>query len=280
MLKKIVKTISIVLVLAFVVVGIIFVPDAFETLDSSLIISSHTSLAPKLIAHRGLSSLYPENTIPAFKGASEYGFYGYEFDLHTTKDGKWVVIHDDIVDHMTDGTGEVDSFTFKEIRKLNIDGGNGIQQQDAKSKALRIPTLTEALDVCKDSDIVPVIEIKKCDVQYLPTLKEALDEYGLSDKAVIISFEKEYMEEYRKLESEIEMLYLSTIPTKADIDWCIENNSGINFNCWCLYRSFFAIRYAKKNNVKIGAWTVDNPVFADVMVLMGAEYITTNKILP
>ena len=63
-------------------------------------------------------------------------------------------------------------------------------------------------------------------------------------------------------------------------DWCIENNFGINFNCWCLYKCFDAIRYAKEKDVTIGAWTVDNTVIADVMVLIGAKYITTNKILP
>ena len=276
MLKKIAKAISIVLVLALIVVGIIFVPGEFETLDSSLMLSFHTSSAPKLIAHRGLSSLYPENTIPAFEGAVEYGFDGFEFDLHTTKDGEWVVIHDDVVDHMTDGTGDVDSFTLEEIRQLKIDSGSYIENYDE----LIMPTLEETLDWWQGKDIVPVIEIKKCDVQYLPSLKEILDEYDMSDKAVIISFEKEYMEEYRKLDSEIEMLYLSKAPTKEEIDWCAEHNFGINFNQWLLFKSFGAIMYAKRKDMTIAAWTVNNTIFADVMVLVGAEYLTTNKILP
>jgi glycerophosphoryl diester phosphodiesterase len=252
----------------------------FENLDSSLMISSHTASAPRLIAHRGLSSLYPENTLPAFEGAKEYGFDGFEFDVHTTKDGEWVVIHDDEVDHMTDGTGRVDSFTLEEILRLNIDNGNHIEEQGMKSVRLTIPTLSQTLDVCKDSDIVPVIEIKGCDVQYLPSLKQTLDEYGLSERAVIISFEEEYLEEYRKLDSDIEMLYLANTLTKEDVDWCIANDFGINYNCWLLYKNFSAVRYAEKNGVKIGAWTVDNTVFADVMVLFGAGYLTTNKILP
>ena len=280
MLKLIGKIISIVLILGLIVVAIVFVPGKFETLDSSLMLSSHTSSAPFLVAHRGLSSLYPENTLPAFEGAKEYGFDGYEFDVHTTKDGEWVVIHDDDVDHMTDGTGDVDSFTFEEILELNIDNGNHIEEQGMKSSRLKIPTLRQALDVCKDSDIVPVIELKDCDVQYLPSLKETLDEYGLSERAVIISFDEEYIEEYRKLDSDIEILYLANSLTKEDIDWCIENDFGINFNCWLLYKSLGAIRYARKNDVKIAAWTVDNTLFADIMVLFGAEYITTNKILP
>ena len=279
-LKKIKKLITTVTIIALLFTGIVILPMYIETLDSSLMVSMHTDSAPALIAHRGLSSLYPENTLPAFEGAKEYGFDGFEFDVHTTKDGKWVVIHDDDVDHMTDGTGEVDNFTLEEILALNIDNGNGIEEQEMKSLRLTIPTLEQALDVCKDSDIVPVIELKDCDVQYLPSLKEMLDEYELSDKAVIISFNEEYIEEYRKLDSDIEILYLANEPTKEDIDWCIENNFGINFNMWLLYKSFSAIRYAKANDVTIAAWTVDNTIFADIMVLFGAEYITTNKILP
>ena len=107
-----------------------------------------------------------------------------------------------------------------------------------------------------------------------------LDEYGLSEKAVIISFNEEYLEEYRKLDSDIEILYLANTPTKEDIDWCVENNFGINFNYLLLAKSFGAIRYAKEKDITIAAWTVDVPLFSDIMVLFGAKYITTNKMLP
>ena len=274
--KMLIKIIASIMILALAVVGIDFIPDIPKTIDSSFMISMHTDSEPKLIAHRGLSSLYPENTIPAFEGAAEYGFDSFEFDVHTTKDGEWIVIHDDTVDNVTDSTGEVEDYTLKEIRKLKLDSGSGI----GNYKELIMPTLAETLDFVAEAEITPVIEIKKCDIQYIPSLKEILDNYGLSEKAVIISFNEEYIEEYRKLDKDIEILYLSNTLTKEDIDWCIENNFGINFNCWLLYKSFSAIRYAKKNDVTIAAWTVDNPIFGDIMVLFGAEYITTNKILP
>lgn len=278
--KKIRKLISAVITIALLFSVVVILPMFVETVSSNFVISMHTDSAPKLVAHRGLSSLYPENTLPAFYGAAKYGFDAFELDVHTTKDGEWIVIHDDDVDHMTDGTGEVNSFTLKEILNLNIDNGNGIEEQGMKSLKLTIPTLEQTLDVCKEWNIPPVIELKDCDVQYLPSLKEKIDEYELSDKAVIISFTEEYIEEYRKLDSEIEIHYLANEPTKEDIDWCIENNFGINFNCWLLYKSFSAITYAKNKGVTIAAWTVDVPIIADVMVLFGAEYITTNKLLP
>lgn len=196
MSKKVKKVISILAVIILVVGAGLFLAlghDLFTTLPFSLAVSSHTDKAPMMVAHRGLSSLYPQNSVPAFEAAAKSGFDGYELDVHTTKDGKWVVIHDDTVDDMTDGTGEVNTLTYEEIRKLRLDNGNGIENY----KNLPVPSLEESLDIFKEYGIIPVIEIKNCDVQYLPALKEMLDSYGLSDKAILISFTKEYLEAYR-----------------------------------------------------------------------------------
>ena len=274
--KKIRKLISAVISIALLFTIVVILPLYVETVSSNFVISMHTDSAPKLVAHRGLSSLYPENTLPAFYGAAKYGFDAFELDVHTTKDGEWIVIHDDDVDYMTDCEGEVEDYTLEELRAMKLVSGNHIEDYPDTV----MPTLRETLDVCKEWNIPPVIELKDCDVQYLSSLKEMLDEYELSDKAVIISFNEEYIEEYRKLDSDIEILYLANEPTKEDIDWCVEHNFGINFNCWLLYKSFSAITYAKEKGITIAAWTVDVPIIADVMVLFGAEYITTNKILP
>lgn len=274
--KKSSKWIVAIIALVLIGLGVAYSHNFFKTLPGNLMICSSQQSAPTLIAHRGLSSLYPQNTVPAFEGAAEYGYKYYELDVHTTKDGQWVVIHNDTVDAMTNGEGDVASFTLEEIKELKIDSGKGIKNYED----LTVPTLAECLEVCKKTGILPVIELKKLEIKYLPTLVDMLEEYGLSEQAKIISFDKEYLQAYRELDGKIDMLYLSHNPSKQDIDWCIENNFGINYNCKKLYKCFSAISYAKKKGVTIGAWTVDNTVIADVMVLFGAEYITTNKILP
>lgn len=274
--KKLFKAL-IALIIAAILVTLIIVPQKeMTTVASSLSVSQHTKNPPKLIAHRGFSGVYPQNTIPAFEGAVEAGFWGAECDIHTTKDGKWVVIHDDEISYHTDGEGLIEDYNFDELMEFSIDNGNGIENYGT----LPIPTLEEYLEVCAESDIVPVIEIKKCDPKYLPSLKEIVDSYGLSEKAVFISFTKEYLTEYKELDENATILYLCSVPTKDDINFCIEHNFGINFYYKALIRCAPAIIYAKKNNVPIGAWTVDNTVFADVMALFGAEFITTNKITP
>ncbi len=279
--KTATKALKIIFAVIIIALFLIIVPwKVMTTVSDGLSLSSHSESAPLLVAHRGFSSICPENTHSAFYAAAEAGFDGYEFDLHTTKDGKWVVIHDDTVDKMTDGTGNVEDFTLEEILKLTVDAGNGNKHPENLVERPTVPTLEEALYYAEEYNIIPVIEIKKCDVKYLPDLKEYLDERELSEKAVIISFIKEYMEAYREIDTDIKMFYLSHNPSKEDIDWCKTNNFGINFNHKNLYKCVSAVRYAEKQGVKIAAWTVDNPVYKDIMVLFGAEVITTNKIKP
>ncbi|MGN1443802.1 MAG: glycerophosphodiester phosphodiesterase [Acutalibacteraceae bacterium] len=276
--RKGLKIFLIILSVIVLILAVITVPaKLMPTVKSSMSFTLKSENAPKIAAHRGLSSLYPQNTVPAVEKAAEYGFRGFEIDIHTTKDGEWVVIHNDTVDDMTDGTGDVSSFTLEEIKKLSIDNGNGIKEYPN----LRIPTLKEVLAVCENSNIVPIIEVKECDTQYFPDLAKLLKTEKLDQKAVIISFEKEYLETLRPLLPDTEMMLLVHTPTKESIDFCLKNgNTGIDYNYKNLYKSISALRYAKENGVKIGAWTIDNPLYADFAVRFGAELITTNKILP
>ena len=80
----------------------------------------------KIWAHRGCSQNYPENTIVAFEKAAELkNLEGIELDIQLTKDGHMVVFHDDRVDRTTDGIGEIKQYTLDELKKLNINAGNG-----------------------------------------------------------------------------------------------------------------------------------------------------------
>ncbi|MFR8333024.1 MAG: glycerophosphodiester phosphodiesterase family protein [Oscillospiraceae bacterium] len=66
----------------------------------------------EVICHRGYSSRYPENTMLAFQKAIETGADGIELDVHLTRDGEVVVIHDELVDRTTDGVGFVKDFSL------------------------------------------------------------------------------------------------------------------------------------------------------------------------
>src|SRR5262249_48893172 len=75
--------------------------------------------------HRGANRYAPENTLPAIKTAVALGADYVEIDIRTTKDGKFVLMHDSTVDRTTDGNGKVGDLTLDEVRKLDAGGGFG-----------------------------------------------------------------------------------------------------------------------------------------------------------
>ncbi|MCM1545080.1 MAG: hypothetical protein NC110_07270 [Ruminococcus sp.] len=276
--KKKSKKVLAVLLVIVAVIAVVAIPQRIsKTVTSSLSISSLTKNEPLYAAHRGLSALHPQNTVPAFEAAVEAGFYAFECDVHTTSDGEWVVIHNDTVDAMTDGEGEVESFSLEEIRKLKIDSGNGIENYTD----LKVPTLEETLSVCDGNDIVPIIELKKCDVKYFPSFLEALEKHDLLKKVVIISFTFDYLTELQKLNPDLKMMYLIKTPTKETVDMCVEHgNMGIDFYGTNLIACTGAIKYAKEKGLEVGAWTIDNTLSMDVLRMAGIDLITTNRIIP
>jgi glycerophosphoryl diester phosphodiesterase len=108
-----------------------------------------------ILAHRGYSSLYPENTMLAFVEAETVGADGLELDVQMTKDGELVVIHDEKVNRTTDGKGFVKDFTAQELRKL--DAGH---QNKSLSKKEKIPLLEEVFEWLMGNSMVCNVEFK------------------------------------------------------------------------------------------------------------------------
>ncbi len=103
---------------------------------------------PVNLAHRGASSLAPENTIEAFRLAVEAGAGGLELDVHMTRDGHIVVIHDATVDLTTEGAGPVSEMTLDELR--GFDAGHNFSPDGGptrpyRGRGVRVPTLEEVL---------------------------------------------------------------------------------------------------------------------------------------
>ncbi len=108
---------------------------------------------PANFAHRGAAARAPENTLEAFRLAVEAGAGGLELDVHLTRDGEVVVIHDATVDRVTDGSGAVAGMTLEEVRRL--DAGNsfspdGGQTFPYRGRGVRISTLAEVYEEFPD----------------------------------------------------------------------------------------------------------------------------------
>jgi len=74
---------------------------------------------PKIIGHRGIPHLTPENTMASFRAAVENGADGLETDVQMTKDGELVLIHDETLDRTTNGKGLVLTHTLSELKSLD-----------------------------------------------------------------------------------------------------------------------------------------------------------------
>jgi glycerophosphoryl diester phosphodiesterase len=93
------------------------------------------------VAHRGASAYAPENTMEAFTLAVEQGVDVIELDVHLTRDGEMVVMHDHRVDRTTSGTGEISALDLREIQELDAGGWFG-----APWRGVRVPMLEEVFD--------------------------------------------------------------------------------------------------------------------------------------
>jgi glycerophosphoryl diester phosphodiesterase len=93
---------------------------------------------PLLFAHRGLSSLAPENTMSSFKLAREMGMPGIELDVHLTSDGKLAVIHDHNTARVTTGPAlEVERSTWKDLSAIDVGSWKGSEWKGERIIELR-----------------------------------------------------------------------------------------------------------------------------------------------
>ncbi|TFG24904.1 MAG: hypothetical protein EU529_02735 [Promethearchaeota archaeon] len=123
------------------------------------------------IGHRGTLVDFDENTIGAFKKAVEYGADYIEFDIHRTKDGQLIVMHDKSLNRTTTGSGLIKNCYFSEI--LNY---------ETKIKHEHIPRLFEILDKFRD-EVNFIIELKEEGIrEYVLNL---VNEIGLLNKCVL-----------------------------------------------------------------------------------------------
>lgn len=134
------------------------------------------------IGHRGVMGVEPENTLRSFVRAQEAGMDAVELDLHLSKDGALVVMHDAEVDRTTDGSGAIADRTLAELREL--DAGKGE----------RVPVFEEVLDAVHS----PLqAEIK--DVAAARALAEVMHRRGLAERVEVSSFHDEAVAEIASL---------------------------------------------------------------------------------
>ncbi|MGM0896811.1 MAG: glycerophosphodiester phosphodiesterase family protein [Bacillota bacterium] len=147
----------------------------------------------EIFAHRGSSGTHPENTVPAFAEAAVLPVHGVELDVHLSKDGELVVIHDEKVHRTTNGKGYVKDLTLAELKELDAGSWKGDSWIGTE-----IPTLAEVFDVFKQTHHVLNVELKT-DVFPYPGAVEKVAELAarrnMENRIVISSFNHPHVQQ-------------------------------------------------------------------------------------
>jgi glycerophosphoryl diester phosphodiesterase len=160
---------------------------------------------PLVIAHRGDSAHRPENTLASFASALEIGAAYVEFDVHLSRDGEVVVIHDSTLDRTTSGRGAVKTLTLAEIRKFSAGYPSRFGAAHAGEK---IPTLGEVLGLLRDRALA-MIEIKPeavtddADGGIEAHVVEEVRKARMEKEVALISFERRALVRCRTLAPEM-----------------------------------------------------------------------------
>lgn len=226
-------------------------------------------------AHRGVTSIAPENTIPAYEESVRLGYYSAECDIRRTKDGVWVLLHNDTVDRRFCEYGEIKDVTFEEARKYSYKGGSNFWAYED----LKIPTLDEFLDVFVGTKTRPQIEIKAETYDTLHEVVEAVEKKGLEENSIVISFDLQQLREVYKLNDKIELWYLVDRITEENI----EEARSISDKVW-LSANFDkndkrSIQLAIDRGIDVSYWTVNTLEDARMLYDMGVRYFETDILI-
>lgn len=233
------------------------------------------------IAHRGASAYAPENTISAVRKAIETGAQFIEIDVHMTKDGEVVAIHDSTIDRTSNKRGNVVDFNLIELK--GIDFGSWFS---SKFKNERIPTLEEVLAVTGQNAVL-IIELKNGHNDY-PNIEDKIislvEKMGLSNFVVLKSFSFKILNRFEKIAPDIKRLYC----TFGGTSWITLDNflrfknifSGSSFHFLQVHKYFLTdwiVKEAKKRNIKVVVWDVHDKETMAKMVDKGVDFIESDN---
>jgi glycerophosphoryl diester phosphodiesterase len=154
---------------------------------------------PLAFAHQGGARLWPANTLLAFRNSAALGADVIDTDLHLTRDGALVLMHDALVDRTTDGSGRIADMTLAELKRL--DAGYRFSPDSGtttpwRGKGLTVPTLDEALAALPGQRFG--IEMKDGDPALVaPLLCDALRRRGMQRQALVSSFTQDRLDALR-----------------------------------------------------------------------------------
>jgi len=228
----------------------------------------------KMIAHRGLSGIERENTNPAFVAAGNRSYFGIETDVHVTSDGKFVIIHDETTDRVSEGRYKinVEKESYDKLKDVVLPDkdGNFVRED------IKIPLLEEYIRICKKYEKVCVLEVKNLfSEEDIKRMIEEIRNTGYLENVIFISFVIENCIILRKYLKDNDIQWLLSNPvTRKEIDILKENNLNIDIYYKSLTKE--AVDTLHENGIKVNCWTCDDKEIGESLAQMGVDFITTN----
>lgn len=234
-------------------------------------------------AHRGGALLWPENSLLAFRNALALRVDSLELDVHLSRDGEVVVIHDATLDRTTTGTGPVRQRTLAELRALRLRDRGGAATAEV------LPTLDEVAALAADASRHLLVEIKTGPGgDRYPGIEEKvlaiLDHRGMARTAVVMAFEPATWLRLRELRPALHAgalfslrgLERTGVPLAATMDFAIQ--SGVAFvGLEDVLVTARSVEQAREAGIALGAWTVNTPDAIRHVIDRGACVVISDR---
>jgi glycerophosphoryl diester phosphodiesterase len=229
-----------------------------------------------VFGHRGAKAYAPMNTIPAFELAMQQGAHGVELDVHRSKDGYPVILHDFEIDETTNGSGHITAMTLAELKAL--DAGSWFS---AAYAGVQIPTLDEVFEAVGRQIFVNV-EIKSESVEtdgVEQVVADCIRRHNMQQRVLLSSFNPMTLMRFRALLPAVPVGFLFEEEYVFEARSAM-NDSGFTYEAYHPHHPLIdeALVAAHKAAGRIiNTWTVNDPQRAVELVKLGVSGIITDN---
>jgi len=231
------------------------------------------STFPTIVGHRGARGEAPENTAAGFQVAMEAGVTEIELDVRLSRDGHLIVVHDANVTRTTGERGKAHHYTLSQLEVLDAR-----RNTPGWHSPLGIPSLREVVDLCGPSMRFQ-FEVKGADRVILHRLAHQLVDFinqrQMNDRVVVTSSHTGFLRMLGTMTAHIERGYV------AEYRYQQPTRRAVALGCtWLMPRHTLVtpalMRRARRRNLKVSTWTVNDLTWAERMVELGVDGIITD----
>lgn len=232
----------------------------------------------KIIAHRGYSLKYPENTIAAFEAAYEERADGIEIDVHLTKDGEVVICHDEKIDRTSNGTGFIKDYSMKELKAFDFGANSPEGDVYHQHQEERIMTLREYFEWMQGKNLITMIELKTNIFPYEgieEKVNNLIMEFDQQQYVVLSSFNHYSVMNMKKINPALTCGFLTSFGLLEPGKYC--RKYGVEYyhpNYYMVEESMLAD--CRENEVKLNVWTINDAEKIKEMLALEVPGIITD----